>query len=202
MAISNYEYTGGDLSITNHLLDSLCNCPQHITGDFDCSDNQLDSLEYGPKIVDGSYDCSYNHLTSLEGCVSHVGGVFSCDANRLYSLVGGPERVDGKYNCSNNYLNNLDGCASHISELNFISNNITSLVGIHKIIKKCKKIVFDAIRIKQGGIGLLLIADLEIISSNTPPFSIISKYLGTGTKGMMECSKELTAKGYANYAKL
>ena len=47
-----------------------------------------------------------------------------------------------------------------------------------------------------------MIANLTKISKHTEPFKIISKYLGTGTKGMMECSKELISSGYNQYAKL
>ena len=144
----------------------------------------------------------------LDGCPEHITGSFYSNNNEVISLVGGPEKVDGDYVFSWNHLTDLVGCASHIGrELNCTFNNITSLVGIHKIIKSCKVIYFDVNKIKQGGIGLLMIANLtRLLSTNfsplTEPFKIIEKYLGTGTKGMMACSKELTEKGYEDYAKL
>ena len=144
-----------------------------------------------------------NPLDSLAGCPNHITGDFSCQTNFLTSLVGGPQKVDGNYYCSINNLTDLVGCASHIGDtLKCRSNNITSLVGIHKIVKSCKSFVFDECEITEGGIGLLLISNLTDISDTKVPFNIIANYLGTGTKGMMECSKELTAKGYDNYAKL
>ena len=119
----------------------------------------------------------------------------------LTSLVGGPQTVTGNYNCKYNQLTDLVGCASHIGgELDLDGNNITSLVGIHKIIKTCSEITFDDHLITQGGIGLLLIENLTEISSYTEQFQIISRYLGTGTKGMMACRKELISNGYALYA--
>ena len=143
-------------------------------------------------------------LTSLSGCPEHITGDFICKFNLLKTLAGGPRQVDRRYNCSDNHLTDLVGCASHISsELNLHNNNITSLVGIHKIIKKCQCFYFDTSSITQGGIGLLLINGLEIISNyKSPQFQIISEYFGTGTKGMMECSKELISKGFEQYAKL
>ena len=150
----------------------------------------------------GDWYINQRNINSLDGCPNHIAGDFNCYANNNTSLIGGPQQVDGDYNCSRNALVDLIGWASHIGgELLFYSNNITSLVGIHKIIKSCKEIWFDD-DITEGGIGLLLIANLAAISANCEPFEIIEQYLGTGTNGMMECSKELIAKGYATYAKL
>ena len=159
----------------------------------------------GKKYQSGDWDISKKKLVSLEGSPNHITGRFDCSYNnyKLKSLVGGPQRVDGDYDCEINQLTDLVGCASHIGGTLFArQTNITSLVGIHKIIKSCQVIYFDADPITQGGIGLLMIANLYEISYNTEPFKIIQSYLGTGTKGMMECSKELKAKGWAEYAKL
>ena len=142
-------------------------------------------------------------ITSLIGCPTHVTGMFDCSGNSITSLVGGPQKVDIGYDCAYNQLNDLTGCASHIGgHLDIKNNRITSLVGIHKIIKSCPTIYFNNITILHGGIGLLLIENLKTISAHSNPFCIINKYLGSGTKGMMECRKELISKGYANYAKL
>ena len=160
---------------------------------------------YGKKYKGGDFYISRKKIDSLEGCPQHITGDFACDNNNnLSNLIGGPAKVDGIYHCQYNQLTDLDGCASHIGDfLNFADNSITSLVGIHKIIKSCKKIWFDPDSIKEGGVGLLLIENLTYISTrNYPSFEIISNYLGTGTKGMMACSKELTEKGYDDYAKL
>ena len=142
-------------------------------------------------------------LWSLDGCPEYITGEFNCSYNKLKSLVGGPKEVDGDYDCTDNPLSNLIGCASHISgELYCYDTAITSLVGIHKIIKSCKSIAFGELEIKEGGIGLLLINNVTNISRSTKPFRIIKKYLGTGTKGMMECRAELIKEGYEQHAKL
>ena len=176
------KYVGGYLHIDYANLDSLSGCPYHITDAFDCSYNQLTDLVGGPTKIDGEYKCSHNKLTTL---------------------VGGPNLVSGEYICSDNLLSNLTGLPMNLNVLNFSNNSITSLVGIHKIIKKCNAIYFDTNKILVGGIGLLLIENLTNISNyKSEPFEIIEKYFNTCTKGMMECSKELKARGYENYAKL
>ena len=158
-----------------------------------------DDYEHGNLHIYGQF------LSSLDGCPDHVTGYFSCRSNALTSLVGGPERVDCSYACYDNKLTDLVGCASHIGgKLNCEKNNITSLVGIHDIIKSCKSFSFDSRKIKQGGIGLLLIDDLTEITSHftklSKPFEIIKSYLGTGSNGMNACSKELINAGYTNHA--
>ena len=198
------KYQGGNFDISKKKRDSLEGCPQHVYGHFECYQNRLFNLIGGPQQVDGWFNCNNNQLTSLVGVPQHITGGFNCLGNNLKTLVGGPQKVDIGYDCSYNQLTNLDGCASHIGSTLCCGNNqITSLVSIHKIIKSCPKIYFDFRLITQGGIGLLLIDNLTYISCfNVIPFEIISKYLGSGTKGMMECSKELIKKGYENYAKL
>ena len=150
-------------------------------------------------------DLKINHfeLTSLTDCPKFITGHYYSNNNQLKSLVGGPQQVDGDYLSSGNSLTDLVGCASHIGGTLYIKRtNITSLIGIHKIIKSCQKIFLNTENITQGGIGLLLINDLFSISDGDLPFKIIRSYIGQGTKGMMECSKELIANGYAQFAKL
>ena len=151
----------------------------------------------------GNVIVNYRRLDSLAGCPEHITGHFNCMGNSLKSLVGGPQKVDGHYTCYSNHLTDLTGCASHIGGgISCGSNIINSLVGIHKIIKKCYSFnIFDE-RVIYGGIGLLLIENLTDLTDETLPFRIIKSYLGTGTKGMMECSKELISTGYTNHAKL
>ena len=151
----------------------------------------------------GDLDISFDRLELLTGCPEVILGDFTCNDNKLKTFVGGPHIVSGNYNCEDNHLTDLVGCASHIDGALFMQyNDITSLVGIHKIIKSCEVIEFGENRITDGGIGLLLIENLIDISSNIPPFEIIKRYLGSGTKGMMACRKELIKAGYTNHAKL
>ena len=151
----------------------------------------------------GDLDISNLKLDSLEGCPNHITGAFVCNNNQLTNLIGGPQKVDGYYLCRGNQLTDLTGCASHIGDKLYSEhNNITSFIGIHKIIKSCKAIYTDPKIIVNGGIGLLLINNLYIISRRSSPLAIISSYLGSGTKGMMACRAELIEKGFEEYAKL
>ena len=153
---------------------------------------------------DGELDIDNLSLDSLAGCPDYITGSFICEHNKLSNLIGGPQKVDKNYWCGYNGLTALDGCASHIGgELNLCDNQITSLVGIHKIVKSCREIFLDPDKIIEGGIGLLLIDNLNWISIfHSEPFHIIQKYLGKGTKGMMECRSELISYGYSDHAKL
>ena len=203
-------YKGSSINWSYKELTTLAFCPEHVNGSFNVGNNGIKSLEYGPTQVAGDYYCHGNRLSTLEVCPEYISGTFACHGNSITSLIGGPRKVDGDYACSKNKLTNLDGCASHIGgELAFMANDVTSLVGIHKIINSCKEIKFDTTDIDEGGIGLLLIENLVKIhngyvsgSNLSKPFAIIEKYFGTGTKGMMECSKELIANGCPNHAKL
>ena len=151
----------------------------------------------------GDLKIDIKKLTSLGGCPNHITWDFDCYANSLTSLVCGPQQVDGHYSCQHNQLTDLVGCASHIGGiLNCCYNNITSLVGIHKIIKSCNEIWFDDLKIVHGGIGLLLVENLEVIHGSPEQYTIFNRYLGTGTKGMMACRDELIKKGLEEYAKL
>ena len=199
----NINYLVGDIDISNKGITSLVGCPQHINGYFICNHNNLTSLIDGPQRIDGGFSCYCSGLTNLVGCASHIGGPIDFSHNKLTSLVGGPQTTGGDYECQANQLTDLAGCSSHISgTLNFLFNDITSLVGIHKIIKSCGQITFNDYKITNGGIGLLLIENLIKFSCYHEPFEIIASYIGKGTKGMMECSKELISKGFDDYAKL
>jgi len=117
--------------------------------------------------------------------------------------------VGGDFNCNGNKLTSLEGAPSHIGrQFAFDDNCITSLVGIHKIIKSCKWIYLDSNPIKEGGLGLLLINGLtfiDFVQNNNSPhssFEIIAKYLGKGKRGMIDCQTELIKAGYKDFAKI
>jgi len=125
---------------------------------------------------------SAEKLAHLPVKFGEVGGDFSCYDNQLTSLEGAPSQVGGYFACS--------------------YNKLTSLVGIHKIIKSCQEIYLSGNPIKEGGLGLLLIKDLEHIVSELPALKIIDKYLGKGKRGMIDCQQELIKAGYKEFAKI
>jgi len=146
--------------------------------------SSLDDLEgvTEPVNVTGNVDLRKLALARLPVKFGEVGGYFYCSRNQLTSLEGAPSQVGRYFDCS--------------------YNKLTSLVGIHKIIKSCKEIYLQGNPIKEGGLGLLLIKDLEHISSELPAFEIIRKYLGKGKRGMIDCQTELIKAGFKEYAKL
>jgi hypothetical protein len=82
-------------------------------------------------------------------------------------------------------------------------NELTSLEGVHKIIKKIGGAFYCwGSPIKTGGIGLILIEGLTRIRSDQPAFKIINRYLGQGKKGLLRCQDELIEAGYEEFARL
>ena len=93
--------------------------------------------------------------------------------------------------------------------INMSNNNIKSLVGLHKVIKKTVGIGLSCSKIISGGLGLLLIDGLTNIvnisrhgDALTTPFKIIQQHLGTDNSKIFRCQKELIDAGYEEYAKL
>ncbi len=117
--------------------------------------------------------------------------------------------IEGSLDCSDNSLKNLDRFPSIIRDgLNFKGNKITSLVGINKIIKYTKWIDLTNNPIEEGGIGLLLIEGLETVFNGNKSndfkiaVNIITKYLGKGKHGLLNCQNELEEAGLERFAKL
>jgi len=131
-----------------------------------------------------------------------VGGFFSITMNKLSSFENFPREIGGVLNIAN--------------------NKFASLVGIHKVIKKCESINLAGNKIVEGGMGLLLIEGIKEITTPTNdhvtcgrqrsiesythskdlPFIIISQYVGKGKRGMIDCQTELIKFGCKEFAKL
>ena len=83
----------GDLYLTNNILRTLENCPQHITGSFHCGGNYLRNLIGGPASVgterrNVEYSCANNKLTSLAGAPKNMEYCdFNCSQNHLTDLM-------------------------------------------------------------------------------------------------------------------
>jgi len=156
-----------------------------------------------PVNVTGDVDLRNENIDQLPVRFGRIGKNFYCSSNNLTSLAGSPDYVEEDFSCYNNMITSLDGAPHHIGEeLNCSNNQITSLVSIHKIIKSCGQIFISKNPIKEGGLGLLLIKDLEYIVSELPALKIINKYLGKGKRGMIDCQTELIKAGYKEFAKL
>ncbi len=222
----------GDFLIDNNNLLNLKNCPTQVDGHFDCSYNNLRDLVDSPKKVEGAFNCSYNRLTTLKGAPKIIGQSFNCQDNDLTSLDYCPEIVFHNFNISNNPIVSLKGCPKEINN-NFLANScklesldfaiekcrafsvynnqIKSLVGIHKIIKHCKRLDVSINPITSGGLGILLIPGIEEVLADdinapdggfTVALKIIKRYLGQGKAGLLDCQEELIDAGLERFAKL
>lgn len=139
--------------------------------------------------ISGNFCCiSKNKLTTLEGMPKNIGRSCDISFNKLTTLEFIPRIIK----------NSLD--VSH--------NPITSLIGVADLFDEVYKISASFSKIKEGGLGLILIPNLKIIREGsqgafvTGPFHIIAKYLGKGEDGLIECQSELIEAGYEDYAVL
>lgn len=163
-----------------------------VTEDVDLSSKSKDRLKISKLPVKffhalKSFNVSHNELETLAGCPDIVEENFNASFNYdLKSFALGPKRVYGNYSA--------EGC------------NIRSLVGISDHIECISgELIITFGKIKEGGLGLLLIEELKDFyygTGNFPtPWSIINDYLGR-PDDIFECQNELIEAGFEEYAQL
>ncbi len=208
-----------DFYKTTHYFDcndnnifSLKGCPEIVGEDFSCRDNMLTTLEFGPKKLVGNYSCRNNKLITLEGAPSEINGEFDCENNKLTSLKHCPKKVKGNFNAGRNLIDTIEYLPESVKSLDLGHNKLISLVGIHKVLKKCETLILHNNNIEEGGLGILLIEGLYFINCNSRPISgplefkqaihIIQKYTSVGKKGLLACQEELIENGLERFAKI
>ncbi len=166
--------------------------------------------------VYGSVHLQGTEYVELPAKFTRVQGNMFVNGNFIKNLDNGPNYVEGIFDISANCLREIDNCPTVASQMNFSRNNISSLRDVHKKILRCRHIDISHNPIQEGGIGLLLIPDLESITAkyyepgNTgtgvpkPAFEIINKYiqLEVGKEGLLECQEELIEAGFERFALL
>ena len=169
-----FAEVGGSIDVTSNKIKRIDWAPSKVNGDFDIWDNEIETLEGGPTEVTGGYDCDNNRLTSLNGAPAKVGGSFVCSGNKLTSLKGCPKEV-GKYfkamDCGLTVVDDLPESVG--TNIYLLSNEITSLKGINKIVKR---FAHDAAGAKDGVIS---------ISGNPISGSLLSVLSIKGFKGLV-----------------
>ncbi len=201
-----FDSITGDFCVSDTVLEHLQGSPRYIGGSFNCSHNKLHSLIKGPKLVSGNYVCSSNRLLSLKGAPKEASS-FYCDKNQLVSLKHAPKRVLNTFDCSKNKLGSFDGVPMYMDCAYFNDNLFMSLKGIHQI-KTCRKIWLGGNVITEGGIGLIMIDELEEVldikswDAFYAPLKIITKYFGKGKPALLECAEELCDSGFEDYARI
>ncbi len=142
-------------------------------------------------VVLGAVEIKHFGFIELPFVVDEVRHSFDVSHNNLTSFKNFPRVINGRMNVSN--------------------NNIGSLCGIHKIISSVESIDLFNNPIKEGGIGALLIKDIQDISYHGPneghrncrrAFDIIKKYIIRGRDCLLECQEELIDCGLDEFAKL
>lgn len=219
------------LDVSRNSLMDLSGCPEQLSS-FICDKNDRDlSLVGGPRIVSGNYFAQMSNITSLVGLPVKIGGnlflnnnsisslsgcpktvqEFNCGYNRVpLSLIGGPEIIKGSYSITNSKVSSIEGLPSKIKNLlNLYGNPITSLGGIHKILKSVEELLLSN-EIKSNMLGLLLIGNFskgiryfsyEHDDAFDNVIKILNKHL-KDTRDILECQEELISAGYKEYAKL
>jgi hypothetical protein len=145
----------------------------HVGGSFDCRNNQLKTLEGAPGYVSGDFLCYNNQLKTLEGAPGHVGGSFTCHYNQLTSLGGAPGHVGRSFFCNSNQLKTLDGAPGHVGGGFWCS--------YHPSLPVLRLLQYKKVKIHDA------------------PWSvenIMTKYAGTGKRGMLAAGVALTKTGY------
>jgi hypothetical protein len=150
----------------------------HVGGNFFCGSNQLKTLEGAPGHVGGYFDCSFNQLKTLDGAPGHVGGDFFCGLNQLTSLEGAPGHVGGDFFCGLDQLTSLEGAPGHVGGEFWVDYQPSLPV-------------------------LRLLQYPKVAIRNCPPVvnSIITKYAGTGKRGLLGAGVELTRAGFKENAR-
>ncbi len=211
----------GYVSLDSSNIKSLDIPFNEVFGNFDVSNNELKNLYSGPKVVNGIFDVRANRLKSLEFGPNFVASNYICSNNSLLNLKHSPKYIYTNFDCSYNHIKSFENCPEKITGCFNINNNqITSLVGIHKHLKRCSILSILENNIQEGGIGLLLIENLKNIivsdwsgtdihwgSKNrkeiknlTRAMNIIIKYLPSGKAGLLACQEELIEEKLEKFA--
>jgi hypothetical protein len=194
-----FGHVSGDFLCYNNQLITLEGAPGHVGRGFDCSSNKLITLDGAPGHVGGRFSCAYNQLSTLEGAPGHVGGSFSCAYNQLSALDGAPGHVGGSFYCHYNQLFTLNDAPDHVSSDFYCHGNQL------KTLDDAPGHVGGEFWVDyQPSLPLLRLLQYPTVAiMNCPPIvkSIITKYAGTGKRGMLGAGVELTRAEYKDNAR-
>lgn len=185
------DLQGGPTSVwssyecSNNRLKTLLGAPTQVGYDFDCSNNALTSLRYCPVNIKGGIKCQHNLLQTLEGAPRELSW-FDCDSNELSNLIGAPEICTSYFSAMRNPLTSLEGLPKYISN--------TLYLPYHD-----KLPLLRVLTVK--GLQSLVLRSNDAFTSNKVE-TILRKYIGQGTRGILSCAIELIKAGFRSNAKL
>jgi hypothetical protein len=149
-----------------------------------------------------------------------ISGNFVCRAAGLTTLIGSPIKIGGNFDCSGNNLLSLELSTTEVRDFICSYNELTSLVGLPKLIKRhiyCNQNPLKSLEglpdSFTGYIRLtwnpdlpllrLLRCDTIVIRKNPPIISdILNKYNGPNFSraSILACQKELVKNGFEGNA--
>ena len=219
----------GTCDFSNSYLKSLVGSPRFVGELYDCSDceittlngaprnvgsfnankNNITSLQWMPNIIRHSVNVSETKISSLNGCPSNIPESFSCEATAIRSLDGAPETVGGVFYCGRNYLKNFIGGPKSVGTFHCGgSRGLESFIGLPETISNSLHLpympevgVLDLVTVKNTTkiyLNCLYGSDEQQRANRV--ISIVSKYMGSGPKGMIACAAELIQSGFAGNA--
>lgn len=210
--------------LLKHLTD--CDAARITIGDDGVVDAGGDVVIVGHEEIPGG-----KKLTTLPVKFGVVQGRFAAPFHSLSEFSWAPSKCDVLDIRSNNFSNltnlpdvwYLVACNNPFTEIPYISRrlsminlgplqHIASLEGIADRIPAMRldeteeqRIYYSFSKITRGGLGLLLIENLqaiyELATRLSPPFQIIEKYLGR-PDDIFECQAELIENGYEEFTVL
>ena len=145
------------------------------------ANRSLRHLAGSPEIVTGHFDCSETNIIDLIGAPKYVGGVFYCHNTPIKSLVGAPDSIGETFACSSTNISDLTGCPKSGDRL-LCPSNISLLQICH--------LNYQTMSVLDRG------------EFNSELSVLLTRYLNSGSKGVLALASELISLGYERQARL
>ncbi len=137
---------------------------------------------------------------TIQGDVTRLDQLRDGDGRYLTGTVN----VDGNVNLTGLGLEQLPVRFGAVGGNFWCSGNrLTSLVGVHRILRRIDGgLYLWGNPIASGGIGLLLVEGLTEIYANQFALRIVWQHLGQGKRGLLRCQEALHEAGFEAFARL
>jgi len=168
----------------------------------------LGTMEYkifnGKLNTQGNFHLDDEDITHIPVPFGDVGGSFQANIETLKSFENFPMRILGNLYAYDTGVESFDGLRTEVDGTVDITMNqkLADWVGVYKHLRRIGgTLKFDVDYVKRGGLGVLLIKELQEISSgNSDVDTIINKYL-KGDRSVLDCQEELIDAGFAHLAR-
>lgn len=162
------------------------------------------TIENGKINTQGAFYLDDEEITHIPVPFGTVSGSFQANIETLKSFENFPELIKGNLYAYDTDIDSFDGLHTEVDGgVDFTMNEkLTDWVGIYKhLIRISDRLKFDVDYIERGGLGILLIKEVQEISSgNSDVDDIFNKYL-KGDRNVLDCQEELIDAGFARLAR-